>query len=555
VADFFAAHRETLDTALEAIASRGYWSPYPEMPSGKIYGETAKDDGEAAFKARLNARFEMDQPSDGRWVGAETSPYGFDLGIQYPGAEIDQLIAASEAARPSWSQASLEQRTGVALEVLARLNKRSFEVANAVMHTSGQAFLMAFQAGGAHAQDRGLEAVAYAYDELRKIPGATLWEKPQGKNPPLQLDKEFHVIPRGIGLVIGCSTFPTWNSYSGFFASLVTGNSVIVKPHPGAILPLALTVQVTRDVLREAGFDPNVALLAVDEPDAPITKDLATRPEVGIVDYTGGPGFGHWLEENCRGKQLFTEQAGVNSVVVESTDNFKGLCGNLAFSLSLYTGQMCTAPQNVFVPASGIETDQGVKSFDDVAEGIGQAMDKLLGDPERAAAVLGAIQNDATLERVEASKKLGDVVHDSKRIAHPEFENARMATPLVLKVTAKESEGYEQECFGPISFVVAAPDADDALTRAASLAKSKGAITAGVHSTDKAYLARAERAFAEAGVSLSENLTGQILVNQSAAFSDFHVSGANPAGNASLTDAAFVANRFRVVAVRRPHAA
>ena len=40
------------------------------------------------------------------------------------------------------------------------------------MHTTGQAFVMAFQAGGPHAQDRGLEAVAYAWDEMRRIPGA-----------------------------------------------------------------------------------------------------------------------------------------------------------------------------------------------------------------------------------------------------------------------------------------------------------------------------------------------------------------------------------------------
>ncbi len=52
-------------------------------------------------------------------------------------------------------------------------------------------------------------------------------------------------------------------------------------------------------------------------------------------------------------------------------------------------------------------------------------------------------------------------------------------------------------------------------------------------------------------MALSENLTGQVFVNQSAAFSDFHGTGANPAANASFTDGAFVANRFRVVQSRR----
>jgi hypothetical protein len=45
-------------------------------------------------------------------------------------------------------------------------------------------------------------------------------------------------------------------------------------------------------------------------------------------------------------------------------------------------------------------------------------------------------------------------------------------------------------------------------------------------------------------------LTSGVFVNQSAAFSDFHGTGANPAANASLCDTAYVANRFRVVQTR-----
>jgi len=52
-------------------------------------------------------------------------------------------------------------------------------------------------------------------------------------------------------------------------------------------------------------------------------------------------------------------------------------------------------------------------------------------------------------------------------------------------------------------------------------------------------------------VALRENLTGQVFVNQSAAFSDYHGPGANPAANATFTDGAFVASRFRMVQSRR----
>lgn len=208
---FFAAHRALLDRAVTACRARTYWSAYPESASGKIYGETAKADGEAAFKAMLGKPFELDQPAEKR-AGKEISPYGMPLGITYPTASAETLIAASRRAGESWAAAPIEDRVGACLEILHRLNRQSFLIANAVMHTTGQSFMMAFQAGGPHAQDRGLEAVAYAYDEMTRVPGAAEWSKPQGKGEPIVLDKHWRIVPRGVALIIGCATFPTWNS-------------------------------------------------------------------------------------------------------------------------------------------------------------------------------------------------------------------------------------------------------------------------------------------------------------------------------------------------------
>jgi len=388
---------------------------------------------------------------------------------------------------------------------------------------------------------------------MTRIPHAARWEKPQGKAPPILLAKEWRIVPRGIGLVIGCSTFPTWNGYPGLFASLATGNAVIVKPHPNAILPLALAVRTARAVLREAGFAPDVVQLAPDTAEAPIAAALATHPAIGIVDFTGGPAFGRWLRAHVRDAVLFTEEAGINPVVIAGSADFRGMCANLAFSLALYSGQMCTAPQNLFVPAQGIATDEGAMSFDAVAGRIAAAIDALLADPARAAGVLGAIANPATLARIEAARRLGRIVRDSAPLAGA--GPARTATPLLVAVEAEDEAAYLEERFGPIAFLIRCRNADDALARAAASARDRGAITAALYATDEAFIARAIDAFARAGVPLSVNLTGGIYVNQSAAFSDYHVSGLNPAGNACLTDSAFVSNRFRVAAVRRPIAA
>jgi hypothetical protein len=75
-------------------------------------------------------------------------------------------------------------------------------------------------------------------------------------------------------------------------------------------------------------------------------------------------------------------------------------------------------------------------------------------------------------------------------------------------------------------------------------------LTLSVYSTDDQVIDAAHEASIRGGVALSINLTGGIFINQSAAFSDFHGTGANPAANAALTDAAFVANRFRIVQSR-----
>ena len=81
--------------------------------------------------------------------------------------------------------------------------------------------------------------------------------------------------------------------------------------------------------------------------------------------------------------------------------------------------------------------------------------------------------------------------------------------------------------------------------------REHGAITAAVYSTDEKVLEATEEAALDAGVALSGNLTETVYVNQSAAFSDFHATGANPAANSALTDAAYVASRFRIVQSRR----
>jgi acyl-CoA reductase-like NAD-dependent aldehyde dehydrogenase len=108
-----------------------------------------------------------------------------------------------------------------------------------------------------------------------------------------------------------------------------------------------------------------------------------------------------------------------------------------------------------------------------------------------------------------------------------------------------------EERFGPISFVVKVADTQAAVALSERIVQTHGALTTGVYSTRDAVIDAMTAATWSAKVALSINLTGNVYVNQSSAFSDYHGTGGNPSANASYADSAFVANRFRVVQRRR----
>ncbi len=182
---------DILDRALAAIAERDYWSAFPESPSPRVYGETPRPPARPPSRPTSAPDFPLDQPGTGGRVATERSPFGVALAVRYPHADVDALVAAARAAMPAWRDAGPRRPRGVCLEILARLHEHIFELANAVQFTTGQAFVMAFQAGGAHALDRALEAIAYAYAEhdpppRRRRPGT----KPAGKGEPLRMDED-----------------------------------------------------------------------------------------------------------------------------------------------------------------------------------------------------------------------------------------------------------------------------------------------------------------------------------------------------------------------------
>jgi len=552
---WFEKHSVTLKKALDACSKRYAWSAYPESPSRKIHGPAAASAGKSHFESLLGQDYPLTQPGEIGRTGAEVSPYTRQpLGISYPKIDVNLLYPAIQQAMPAWRDASVETRTGVCLEILDRCAQQLFVNAQATMHTAGQSYIMAFAGSGANALDRGLEALSYAYKAMNDVPSSAEWERDFGAAGSAKLHKRYRLMPRGVSVAVCCATFPLWNGYPALTASLATGNPVVMKPHPSAILPVALFVSVCREVLVEAGFDANLVTLVADTREEPATLALLQHPHTAIIDFTGSPSFGNWIEANCRRAQVYTETAGCNSVVIESTNDLEAMASAIAHSLCQASAQMCTSVQNIHIPANGILVSGERVSFDTVTEALVAAVDAHLNDAKTAAFLCGALVTDDTYDtiaRLRASaQKHGRLLRDSGPYSHPDYPDARTATPLMIELTQAESALYREELFGPISFLIKGADAEKCLEGATRDARECGAITSHVYSSDPDFLDRAEQAYNLAGASVACNLVG-MPINFAAAYSDFHVTGLNPAGNACLTDLAFVASRFRIVQSKR----
>ena len=286
--------------------------------AARFYGETAREDGLAAYEAKLGSRLRPSRPpriaprrGRGLALGAGLGNHLSGRGRRYPRRRLRIGRGAQPGPPPRRRRAS-----AFCLEALVRLNAMSFEMGNAVMHTTGQAFAMAFQAGGPHAQDRGLEAVATAWAEMTRAPaGADLGEaagqgraarhrealahRPARRRARHRLPDlpDLEQLPRPLRQ-------PRHRQHRdreaapGRHPAAGADRRRAARP-PGRGGPAARRRAPRRRRARSADH-----------------QGPRPPPRGAIVDYTGSNAFGAWVRENAGEAQVYTEEAGVNSIVI-----------------------------------------------------------------------------------------------------------------------------------------------------------------------------------------------------------------------------------------------
>jgi phenylacetic acid degradation protein paaN len=562
---WFQEHQGYLYKAADTYRSREAWSPFIESPSGKKHPVHTKSKAYQAFQSYLNKPFIFahtlagQDPNQAYLSAAESSPYTRQsLGTSYPHINLNQMQIEIHNAFEQWQEATLTERFGIAMEILKRWAAHTFLNMYATMHTTGQSFMLAFAGSGASSLDRGLEVVAASWSIMKDLPKTAEYQRDFGVYKNVNLSKKYQTKGVGLAIVFACGSYPAWNAYPAILANLLTGNSVLVKPHPHTILPMALMINFARQVIEEAGYNPNLLSMCTDQVAQPIGLDLLNLPHTRIVDFTGSQAFGSLIETQYAHLQVYTETAGCNAVILESTRDLSQTVYVLAHALCFFSAQMCTAPQNIWIASTGLkvyrdDTHHDDCSVTDFIDLLIKQINYFVTDPQSAAQVCAALHSEQSYTHMKNIKSSlensphAQILRTGHAYEHPEFNQARTATPMVIQLDHYHRSLAQKEHFAPISFIIIAPNVSDLVTYASQDAADYGAIASYLYSVDQEYCDQAIQAFHNAGASLGINLHRHIPIHYTAAMSDYHVTGLNPAGTACLTDPAFITRRFKIL--------
>ncbi|KQQ92669.1 aldehyde dehydrogenase [Leifsonia sp. Leaf325] len=269
--------------------------------------------------------------------------------------------------------------------------------------------------------------------------------------------------------VYSASNFPFAFSVAGgdTASALAAGCPVIVKAHSGHPRLSARTAEIVTDALAAAGA-PDGIFAFVSGREA--GNALVQHPAVAAAGFTGSLSGGRALFDLASSRPdpipFYGELGSINPVVITAAAvEARGatLATGLAGSFTLGSGQFCTKPGVVFVPA-------GTRFADDLAVAVAPATTgRLLTDriADAFPAGLGALVADPSVSIV-----VGAIDDDTDA-----------PQPVVVRTdagaVAARPETLLEECFGPVTLLVEYADEGELF---AALAVLGGSLTATLHS-------------------------------------------------------------------------
>ncbi len=336
---------------------------------------------------------------------------------------------------------------------------------------------------------------------------------------PIQLPGErdtLTYIPLGVGAVI-----PPWNFACAIMAgmtvaSIVTGNTVVLKPSSDSPTIAAKFVEL----LEECGMPEGVVNFCPGG-GASFGDALVAHPKVRYIAFTGSREVGLHINKSAADqkpgqiwiKRTVLEMGGKDAVIVDADADIDSAVEGVASAAFGFQGQKCSACSRAII-------DERI--YDKFLEKLKARVERItVGDPETnpgMAAVINEGSMKDILRYIEIGKKDGRLITGGARAT--EAGEGYFVQPTVIADIKPKSTLEQEEIFGPVLAVIKSRNFDHALEIAND---TEFGLTGAIYSSSREKLDRAVREFHVGNLYLNRKCTGAMVGAHP--FGGFNMSG------------------------------
>ncbi|MBZ5584240.1 MAG: L-glutamate gamma-semialdehyde dehydrogenase [Acidobacteriia bacterium] len=476
------------------------------LPANRQAMEKALAEVRAAFGREYQLRIGGEWIATGdKLVSVNPSDPKEVVGVHHKAtAELaKRAVESAWAAFPAWSRTPAEERVRMLLDASRILRARKMEFDAWLVYEAGKTW--------PEADADVSEAIDFCEYYAREM------TRLAGPQPVCQLPGEHDemlYLPLGVGIVIPPWNFPLAILTGMTVASLVTGNTAIVKPSsetPTIAAKLA-------EVLLEAGF-PESSFTLLTGSGAAVGDVLVQHPKTRFIAFTGSRDVGLRINELAARpqpgqiwiKRVIAEMGGKDAIVVDADAEVDEAVDGVLASAFGYQGQKCSACSRAIVDA---------KVYDEFLEKLAaKAKDIRVGPADDPGNYMGPVISDGArktiLKYIATGKSEGRMVAGG---AAP--EGGYFIPPTIIADVEPRATIFQEEIFGPVLAVTKARNFEDALQKAND---TQYGLTGAVYSKNPDHLREARERFHVGNLYLNRKCTGAMVGAHP--FGGFNMSG------------------------------
>jgi 1-pyrroline-5-carboxylate dehydrogenase len=419
-------------------------------------------------------------------------------------ALAERAIGAADEVFRTWSRTTAEHRAELLLKTARIVRERKFHYAAWMCYEVGKTW--------AEADADVAEAIDFAEFYAREI---LRLDQPQPLTPIPGERNFLRYLPLGVGVVIPPWNFPLAILTGMTLASVVAGNTVVLKPSSDSpVIGYKLF-----EALEEAGMPPGVVNY-LPGPGGSVGDVLVGHPRTRFVAFTGSKEVGlHVNVEAAKTapgqiwvKRVIAEMGGKNAVVVDSEVDLDAAVEGVTVSAFGYQGQKCSACSRAIVVETVYEAflDKLQKRVGQIKVGPTTRPDSYMGP------VINARAKQSILEYIEIGKKEGRLIAGGEEASGPGY----YIQPTVIADVAPQARIAQEEIFGPVLAVLKARNFEEALEIANN---TEYGLTGGVYTKNHQKIDKAVEDFFAGNLYFNRKCTGALVGGHP--FGGFNMSG------------------------------